>query len=107
MGALPGRGQRVAATGAAQGRPSISMLGWALNEEQSIERYVDRAGALLAGIADDYELIILDDGSTDRTWDILRGLQASRPWLRPYRNEGNRGPGFNTKRAIALSTKDY
>src|SRR5262249_3107789 len=30
-----------------------------------------------------------------------------RPWLRLYQNERNRGPGYNTKRAISLATKDY
>ncbi|HXG87632.1 MAG TPA: glycosyltransferase family 2 protein [Vicinamibacterales bacterium] len=83
------------------------MLGWALNEEQSVERYVERAAALLVEIADDYELIIIDDGSTDRTWEILSAMRVSRPWLRPYRNEVNRGSGFNTKRAISLATKEY
>ena len=33
--------------------------------------------------------------------------QQTRPWLKPFRNERNRGSGFNTKRAISLATKDY
>jgi glycosyltransferase involved in cell wall biosynthesis len=86
---------------------SLSMLGWALNEEQSIAGYVDRAGALLAALTSDYELILLDDGSTDRTWEIVSNCQRSRPWLKPYRNARNRGSGYNTKRAISLATKDY
>ena len=49
---------------------SLSMLGWALNEEASIAAYIDRAGAFLAALTDDFELIVIDDGSTDRTWDI-------------------------------------
>jgi len=86
---------------------SLSMLGWALNEEDSIASYIDRAGALLAALTADYELILLDDGSTDRTWEIAVEYQRSRPWLKPYRNDRNRGSGYNTKRAIALATKDY
>lgn len=86
---------------------SLSMLGWALNEEENIAAYVDRAGALLARLTDDYELVIIDDGSTDRTWAIVSEHQRTRPWLKPYKNDRNRGSGFNTKRAISVATKDY
>jgi len=86
---------------------SLSMLGWALNEEASVAAYIDRAGALLAALTDDFELIVIDDGSTDRTWEIATACQRSRPWLRLYQNDRNRGSGYNTKRAIALATKDY
>ena len=87
--------------------PSLSMLGWALNEEQSIAGYIDRAEQLLRACTDDFELIVIDDGSTDRTCAIANECQQTRPWLRVVRNEGNRGSGYNTKRAIALATKDY
>lgn len=86
---------------------SLSMLGWALNEEESIAGYIDRAGALLASLTDDYELIVIDDGSTDRTWEIASEYQRTRPWLRLQRNARNRGSGYNTKAAISLATKDY
>jgi hypothetical protein len=86
---------------------SLSMLGWALNEEESLRHYIDRAGAFLQALCDDYELILIDDGSTDRTWEIATECQRTRPWLKPYRNERNRGSGYNTKRAISLATKDY
>ena len=86
---------------------SLSMLGWALNEEESIAAYIDRAGDFLAALTDDYELILLDDGSTDATLAIANRCRETRPWLRVYSNEGNRGPGYNTKRAISLATKDY
>jgi glycosyltransferase involved in cell wall biosynthesis len=85
----------------------LSMLGWALNEEQSVGAYIERAGAFLAALTDDYELILIDDGSTDRTWAIVEELQKTRPWLKAYRNERNRGSGYNAKRAVSLATKDY
>ena len=86
---------------------SLSMLGWALNEEENVGAYIERAGAFLAALTDDYELILIDDGSVDRTWDIASEYQRTRPWLKPYRNERNRGSGYNTKRAITLASKDY
>jgi hypothetical protein len=83
------------------------MLGWALNEEESITAYVERAGQFLQDLTDDFELVLLDDGSTDRTWAIAVEMQKTRPWLKVYRNERNRGSGYNTKRAISLAEKDY
>ena len=35
------------------------------------------------------------------------GTPRTRPWLRLYKNDRNRGSGYNTKRAISLATKDY
>lgn len=85
----------------------LSMLGWALNEEESIAEYIERAEQCLSELTDDYELILIDDGSTDNTWQIAKAYQGGRPWLRIYRNDGNRGPGYSTKRAIGLAQKDY
>jgi len=86
---------------------SLAMLGWALNEEENIAGYIDRAGAFLHALTDRYELILIDDGSTDRTWSIVTDARRTRPWLKAYQNERNRGSGYNTKRAISLATQEY
>jgi glycosyltransferase involved in cell wall biosynthesis len=86
---------------------SFSMLGWAFNEEESIGAYIERAEIFLKTLTADYELILIDDGSTDKTADIIRAYQQTRPWVRLHQNGTNRGSGYNTKKAIALATKDY
>jgi glycosyltransferase involved in cell wall biosynthesis len=83
------------------------MLGWALNEEQNVESYLLRAEAFLRTLTDDFEVIVIDDGSNDRTLAVLEELGRARPWLRLYRNERVRGSGYNAKRAISLARKDY
>jgi glycosyltransferase involved in cell wall biosynthesis len=83
------------------------MLGWALNEEDNILPYIDRAEQFLRGVADDFELVLIDDGSTDRTAELASKCAGTRPWLRVFSNERNRGSGYNTKRAITLAQKDY
>ena len=88
-------------------RPSLSMLGWALNEEMNVAEYVRRAQAFLESVSDDYELVLIDDGSSDRTWAIMGELAASRPWLTPLKNERNRGPGYCYRRGISAATKSY
>jgi len=86
---------------------SLSMLGWALNEEESIGEYIERAEKFLAGLTIDFELVLIDDGSTDSTAAIIEEHQRRRPWLRLHRNPENRGSGYNHKMAISLARKDY
>lgn len=96
-----------APSSAATFRPSLSMLGWALNEEENVAEYVRRAEVFLSSVSDDYELILFDDGSRDRTWSIMGELASTRPWLRPTQNERNRGPGYCYRIGISLATKAY
>jgi glycosyltransferase involved in cell wall biosynthesis len=88
-------------------RPSVSMLGWALNEEENLAEYARKAEAFLRFVSDDFELVLVDDGSTDRTWEVATELQRTRAWMRLIRNERNRGVGYNYARTIASATKDY
>jgi len=68
---------------------------------------VERAERFLRSVSDDYELIVIDDGSSDRTWAIMGELASTRPWLKPLKNERNRGPGFCYRRGIAAASKAY
>jgi glycosyltransferase involved in cell wall biosynthesis len=88
-------------------RPSLSMLGWAFNEEENLAQYVCRAEAFLASVSDDYELVLIDDGSTDRTWAMAGELKAARPWLTVLKNDRNRGPGYCYRRGISAASKEY
>jgi glycosyltransferase involved in cell wall biosynthesis len=83
------------------------MLGWALNEEENLPEYVERAEAFLRAVSSDFELVLIDDGSTDTTWQVAERVQASRPWLRLLRNEHNRGSGYCYRKAIAAASKEY
>ena len=82
------------------------MLGWGLDEEENLPGYLGRAEAFLRLVADDFELIIVDDGSTDRTWAVAEEAQRTRPWLKLLRNDRNRGAAYSAKRAIRAATKD-
>src|ERR1017187_3460968 len=88
-------------------RPSFSMLGWALNEQDNVADYIAKAEAFLSSLTDNFELILIDDGSADQTRAIVIEHQATRPWLRLITNERNRGAGYNAKLAISLATKEY
>ncbi|HTQ87570.1 MAG TPA: glycosyltransferase, partial [Candidatus Solibacter sp.] len=61
----------------------ISLVVPTYNERANIARLVERTGAALGQCGEDYELIIVDDGSPDGTGDEVRRLAAEgRPWLR-------------------------
>jgi len=63
----------------AGGRPRVSVLVPARNEEAAIGRL---CGDVLASTGVDLELVILDDASTDRTAEIVRGTAANDPRVR-------------------------
>jgi len=60
---------------------SISAVLPAYNEEAPIERTVRRVAAVLRDLCDDFEVVVTNDGSRDRTGQILVALQASAPEL--------------------------
>ncbi len=71
--------------GESRGPVALSIVAAAHNEQDNVDRLVAEIGAALEPSAIDYELIVVDDGSTDRTLDRLRQLQADHPRLRVIR----------------------
>jgi glycosyltransferase involved in cell wall biosynthesis len=53
------------------------------------------------------ELVIVDDRSTDGTWEILQALAAEHPEIRLFRHEINRGKGAAVRSAIEKAAGDF
>ena len=53
------------------------------------------------------ELIIIDDASTDNSFEILAGFAQKHPFIRLIRNEQNRGILYNLQRLLELASGDY
>src|SRR5438045_8469749 len=76
------------------------------NEEANVENTT--LAALEAGgkVTDDLEVIIVNDGSKDRTGDIADRLAATYPCVRTVHNDPNRGYGGALQRGFREATKD-
>lgn len=86
---------------------SVSLLCWAYNEEDSIGDYLERATRLMGDAVEDYEIILIDDGSMDKTYEIAKAFQEKHPNLKIFRNECNLNVGFSIRRAIQNASKEF
>ncbi len=86
---------------------SVSLLCWAYNEEMLIEGFLRRIHGLLASSCEKFEIVLVDDCSTDRTNAIARGLQKEIPQLRIVRNEKNMNVGYSCRRALREARMEY
>ena len=70
----------------------VSVLVPAYNEEDNVQRAYDRIVGVFAALPDyDYEIIVTDNHSTDRTFDILKAIAARDPKVRAIRFSRNYG----------------
>ncbi|HET8522770.1 MAG TPA: glycosyltransferase family 2 protein [Thermomicrobiales bacterium] len=94
------------------GRPtrlpgSLSLVLPAHNEEANIEVVVRRALDVLPSYADDYEIIVVNDGSRDATPEIIDRLAQENPHVKPVHHPRNRGYGGALTSGFRASTGDY
>ncbi len=88
--------------------PSISLLVAAYNEEASLARTLDRALATLNECVTDWELLIMDDCSTDRTPHITADYAARFPGkVRAMRHAVNQGIATTFEDLYRAATKEY
>jgi dolichol-phosphate mannosyltransferase len=73
--------------------PGLSLILPAYNEEAGIRAAIAEADEALARLAEDYEVLVVDDGSRDATAAAVLAEAAGRPHVRLLRHEGNRGYG--------------
>lgn len=89
------------------GRRSFSAFFPCYNEEANVERVTLAAVKAFGRISDDYEVIIVNDGSRDRTGEIADRLAAEIPCVRAVHNRPNRGYGGALQRGFREATKPY
>ena len=88
------------------GQISISVFFPCHNEAGNVERLTGRALEVLAGVSDDYEVIIVNDGSTDGTAEIADRL-AQHEAVRVVHHPVNRGYGGALQSGFRAATKEW
>lgn len=89
-------------------KSSISVIILSFNEDRNINSVVDLVLKFLKEEAlDDYELILVDDGSVDDTGKIVDELAAGNSRIKPFHNLTNKGLGYGFRTGISLASKDY
>ncbi|MEP6494514.1 MAG: glycosyltransferase [bacterium] len=69
----------------------VSVLVPAKDEADNLPLFMEQAAAVFAAASHTYEVVVIDDGSTDRTWPVLEELARTYPFLRLARHRARRG----------------
>lgn len=85
----------------------LSLVLPAHNEEENIAAVVHDAEAVLPTIFSDYEVVVVNDGSKDRTGEIADQLAAANPHVRVIHHEVNRGYGDTITTGMNAAKGDY
>ena len=79
--------------------PDVSVVVPVLNEEETLRALLDSVRATLDTAERSFEIIFVDDGSTDASFEVIRSLNESDPRVKAIRFRGN----FGKSAALAAS----
>ncbi len=85
-------------------QPMVSIALCTYNGERFLQQQLD---SLADQDYENVEIIIVDDCSTDRTYELLQGFESSLAHVKLWRNPSNLGFVANFEKAISLCSGDY
>src|SRR4051812_14524640 len=97
-------GEQARATGPGAQRLSLVIPAW--NEQETIRQAIREAASALAAIAAEYEILVVDDGSTDGTAEAVAAAAAADPRVRLLRHPRNRGYGAALRTGFQAASLD-
>src|SRR5580658_7172499 len=86
--------------------PSLSVFFPEYNEEANVENMVRSAQTIIPEVAENWEIIPVNDGSKDKTGEIIDRLAKEDPHVRPVHHEKNQGYGGAVISGFKASTMD-
>lgn len=99
---------RTSVTGRGTSAPvRLSLVIPAYNEAGRLSEGLSVIARHLDSLKFDSELIVVDDGSTDDTAEVVTGFAAAHPWARLISNERNLGKGASVRRGILEAAGEY
>jgi glycosyltransferase involved in cell wall biosynthesis len=85
------------------GEGSISIVLPAFNEEGNIEQAIHECLEVLSPLEKPYEVLVVDDGSADRTKELAEKIESEHPQVTVVSNTRNLGLGATLRRGFALA----
>jgi glycosyltransferase involved in cell wall biosynthesis len=87
-------------------RPGVSIFFPAYNDAGTIASLVLIAHMTVRQISDDYEIIVVEDGSPDHTGELLDEMARHFPWLKVVHHEQNLGYGGALRTGFQTASKE-
>ncbi len=84
----------------------ISVVISLLNEEESLPELTQWIAKVMDIHKYDYEIIMVDDGSTDDSWNVIKGLQASNTRIKGIKFRRNYGKSAGLNQGFEAATGD-
>jgi len=85
---------------------SITVAMPAYNEAENIEAMVKDVIQVMDTLTDDYEVIVVNDGSRDATGDVVRSMEQHYPQVRLVQHPVNQGYGAAVFTGLTSATKE-
>jgi glycosyltransferase involved in cell wall biosynthesis len=93
--------------GPALNRPSVSVCFPAYNEEATVGQVLEEASVLLAPSGLDYEILVCNDGSADRTGELIEAMVGRIPRLRALHHPRNLGIHATFEHLYSEARKEF
>ena len=87
--------------------PDLSLVVTTFNEQADLDESIRRAVRTLGELTLPFEVIVVDDGSTDSTYDVVRHIQREVPQLGIVRHPVNLGKGCAVKSGFLAARGDF
>jgi glycosyltransferase involved in cell wall biosynthesis len=87
--------------------PSITAFYPSMNDAKILPKLIEQTNTILRKITKDFEIIVINDGSTDNTREVLKQLQKRFSRLRIIHHPKNLGYGAALKTGFKNATKEW
>ncbi|HYC82972.1 MAG TPA: glycosyltransferase, partial [Candidatus Paceibacterota bacterium] len=85
----------------------LSVIIPAYNESERIGKTLESVNDYLSRQPYDYEVIVVNDGSTDNTAEVVKSYQGMMPYLTLLNNKNNSGKGGVVRQGMMLAHGEY